>query len=169
MTSTVFGMPYRGSFGVAMALHVLTGVFVIGPLGLATLTAPMLLRAKRNGGEAGTGAAALPAMRAAIRSIRWLTLASVLVVGLGFALMHQGTFGSVRNVTDPWILWSIALWATAVIINLVPLDRALSRAVDTLEAGHDARGLAPVVAAAGVASSVCWVSIVILMVVKPGA
>jgi hypothetical protein len=167
-------MPYRGSFGVAMALHVLTAVFVIGPLGVATLTAPMLLRAKCTGigadaGAGGVAGSALPAVRVAVRSIRWLTLASVVVAGFGFAILKQGSFGSVREVTDPWVFWSVALWAVALVINLVPLDRTLSRAADTLDAGGDARGLAPVVAAAGVASSMCWVLIVILMVIKPGA
>jgi hypothetical protein len=80
-------MPYRGSFGVAMALHVLTAVFVIGPLGVATLTAPMLLRAKRTGigadADAGVACNALPAVRVAVRSIRWLTLASVSSRGSG--------------------------------------------------------------------------------------
>jgi hypothetical protein len=83
--------------------------------------------------------------------------------------LNKGSFGSVREVTDPWVFWSVALWAVAMVINLVPLDRTLSRAADTLDAGGDARGLAPVVAAAGVASAMCWVLIVILMVVKPGA
>lgn len=169
--STVFDMPYRGSFGVAMALHVLTAVFVIGPLGLTTLIAPALLRGKRTGDGGGTvaGGGTLPGVRTAVRFIRGLSLASVLVVGLGFVILREGTFGSVRGVTDPWILWSIVLWAVAIIINLVPLDRALSRAVDTVEAGGDVRGLVPVVAVAGVGSSLCWVLIVIMMVVKPGA
>jgi hypothetical protein len=167
-------MPYRGSFGVAMALHVLTAVFVIGPLGVATLAAPRLLHAARRaagarGGAGEGGVASAAGLRMAVRSIRGFTLASVLVVAFGFALVNQGAFGSVRSVGDPWILMSIVVWTLAVVVNVVFLDAGLRRALGVLEGGGDVARFAPVVEAAAVLSAACWVTIVVLMVVKPGA
>jgi hypothetical protein len=170
-------MPYRGSFGVIMALHVLTAVFVVGPLGVATLAAPRLLRAARRaaaggaGGAAGGGGGALSmaGLRMAVWSIRGFTLASVLVVAFGFALVNQGAFGSVRGVGDPWILASIIVWVLAAVVNAVVLDAGLRRALGVLEGGGDAARLVPVVEAAAVLSAACWATIVVLMVVKPGA
>ena len=70
---------------------------------------------------------------------------------------------------NPWILASIIIWAFAVVVNLGVLDAGLRRALAVLEGGGDVAHFAPVVEAAAVLSAACWVIIVILMVVKPGA
>jgi hypothetical protein len=139
---------------------VLTGVFVVGPLGLVTLTAPWLLR---------SGRAALPFLRAAVRATRGHSLASVVVVALGMVILHEGSFGSVRKITDGWIVWSIGLWGCAVLLGLAVVARGLAAAVAEIEAGDDGRRHLPAVAVGGVATALCWAAIVVLMVVKPGA
>jgi hypothetical protein len=153
-------MPHTGSFGLVLSLHVLSAVFVVGPLGLATVTAPWLLRAGRD---------ALPALRGAVRATRGYSLASVVVAGLGFVILHEGSFGSVRKISDGWILWSIVLWACAVVLGLTVVARGLAAAVEEIEAGRDGRRHLPAVAVGGLATTLCWVTIVVLMVVKPGA
>jgi hypothetical protein len=161
-------MPYRGSFGLVLTLHVLSAVFVVGPLGVATVVAPWLLRRPRLADNAERRVVAA-GLTGTTWSVRLLSAASVVVAALGFVILHKGSFGSVRTLSDPWILYSVVLWAVAIIINLGPLDRLLARARSAVDAGRDPRALVMPLAVAGVVSSACWICVVALMVVKPGA
>lgn len=151
-----------------MTLHLLSAIFVIGPLGFATVVAPWLLRRRNLVDEVGRRAVAA-GLTGVTWAVRTLSGASLVVAALGFVILHQGTFGSVRSASDPWIFYSIVLWVVAVLINLVPLDQLLLRARSTVGAGGDPRRFVAPLAVAGLASSTCWVVVVVLMTIKPGA
>jgi hypothetical protein len=152
-------VPFRGSFGVVITLHVLTAIFIIGPLAATTVTAPRLVRAGRDG---------LAGLRGAIRAVRYLSLGSIATAGLGFSLVHQGSFGSVRSLSDTWLTWSLILWVVAVAVNLAVVAPALGRAAHAIERRGDGRRHLPAVALGGGLTTLCWVVIVILMMEKPG-
>lgn len=153
-------MPNRGAFGAILTLHILTAVFVIGPMAVAAMTAPRLIR----GGDAS-----LAALRGVLRSTRYYPLASLIVVGLGFAIISKGPYGYHRSVTEPWILVSIILWALAAALTFFVVATFVERAITAIEQGDDARRLIGPIAGAGGIASLCWVAIVVLMVVKPWA
>jgi amino acid transporter len=156
----VLDMPSRGTFGVILTLHILTAVFVIGPMGVAAMTAPRLIRGGRE---------ALPALRGALRATRYYPLASVIVVAFGFAMVSRGPYGYHRKVTEFWILGSIVLWVIAAALTFVVVATAIERAATAIEEGRDPRRFVGIVAAAGGIASLCWVAIVVMMVIKPGA
>jgi hypothetical protein len=152
-------VPFRGSFGVVITLHVLTAIFIVGPLATSTLTAPKLVRAGRDG---------LAGLRSATGTVRYLSLGSIVTAGLGFSLVHQGSFGSVRSLSDTWLIWSLILWVVAVLVNLVVVAPTLGRAARDIERHGDGRRHLPAVALGGGLTTLCWVLIVVLMMVKPG-
>ncbi len=153
-------MPNRGAFGVVLTLHIITAIFVIGPLAVATMTAPRLVR----GGDA-----ALVALRGTLRATRSYSIASIIVVGLGFSIVTKGPYGTGRSVTDSWILYSLVLWAIAALVTFFVVGGSIKRAITEIEQGRDARRLIGPIAGAGGIASLCWIAIVVLMVVKPGA
>nr|MDT0664075.1 histidine kinase [Micromonospora sp. DSM 115978] len=142
-------MPYRGSFGLVVTLHVLLAVFVVGPLAFATAFAPWLLLRRRALADDGGRRAVVAGLVGTTWAVRGLSAIAVLAGGLGFVVLDEGTFGSVRSVSDPWILYSIVLWALAILINLVPLDRLLTRARSAVALGEDPQRLAAPLAVAG--------------------
>jgi hypothetical protein len=155
----VRGVPFRGSFGVAITLHVLTAIFIIGPLAASTATAPRLVRLGPDG---------LVGLRGAVRAVRYLSLGSIVTAGLGFSLVHKGSFGSVRSLSDTWLTWSLVLWVVAVLVNLAVVAPALERAARDIARHGDGRRHLPTVALGGGLTTLCWIVIVILMMEKPG-
>jgi uncharacterized membrane protein len=153
-------MPNRGAFGVVLTLHIITAVFVIGPLAVATMTAPRLVRG---------GQETLAALRGTLRATRSYSVASIVVAGLGFSIVTKGPFGVGRSVTDFWIIASVVLWAVAVLLSFFVVAGSIKRAIGEIEQGRDARRLIGPIAGAGGIASLCWIAIVVLMVVKPGA
>ncbi|EIV95597.1 membrane protein [Frankia sp. QA3] len=153
-------MPHPGSFGLLLTLHILLAVFVVGPLTLVCAAVPRLLR---------VGPGALPMLRLAARLVRGFGLASLLIVVTGAGMVHQGSFGSVRSFSDSWLLGSLVLWVVACGICLAVIAPGLSHAVAEIDAGGDARRRLGSITGGAVLSSACWVMVVALMVVKPGA
>jgi uncharacterized membrane protein len=137
-----------------LALHVLTAVFAIGPLGHAATTAS---RGVRRGDAAATAGSA--------RMVRVYGYASLVVVLLGISLVRpkwHAEFG------DTWVWVSLVLWAVAVALALVLVAPALDRATRLITAGEGARTLTARVAAAGGAVGVIFAGIVFLMIYRPG-
>ncbi|HEY3088034.1 MAG TPA: DUF2269 family protein [Jatrophihabitantaceae bacterium] len=137
-----------------LALHVLTAVFAIGPLGHAATTAS---RGVRRGDAAATAASA--------RMVRVYGYASLVVVLLGMSLVRpkwHAEFG------DTWVWVSLVLWAVAVALALVLVAPALDRATRLITAGERAPALTARVAAAGGAVGVIFAGIVFLMIYRPG-
>lgn len=150
-------MVYSGTYGLLLALHLLTVVFLVGPAALAAMSSPRLVRA---GDAAG--------LRTAARSTRAYTLATVAVVVLGSALVGVSGEGTPEwSMGDPWVSASWALWFVAVAVTLVVVVPAQEAAAGELEAGGT-----PVtgrIAAGAGAATLAWAAIVVLMVYKPGA
>ncbi|WP_261559795.1 DUF2269 domain-containing protein [Frankia tisae] len=153
-------MPHPGSFGLLLTLHILLAIFVVGPLTLVCASVPSLLR---------TGPRALPILRLAGRLVRGFAVASLLIVVTGAGMVHQGSFGSVRSFSDSWLLGSLVLWVVACGICLAVIAPSLSHAIAEIDAGGDARRRLGSITGGAVLSSACWVVVIALMVVKPGA
>lgn len=152
-------MPHAGSFGLFLTLHILAAVFIVGPLGSATVAAPSLVRA---------GQPALPRLRTTLRATRRYPPATLLIALFGLVILREGSFGSVREITDGWILSSILLWLAAVTVTLGVIAPTLARAIAAIEAGQDTARLVPVVAVGSLVAVACWVGVIGLMVIKPG-
>ncbi|WP_163511342.1 DUF2269 family protein [Fodinicola acaciae] len=150
-----------------LTLHVLAAVFVIGPLVYFPMNG---LRGIRTGD--------VDAVRSAARQTFLYSLLSLLVFGLGAAVIAASTkitFGTA------WLTISMTLYVVAFAITLALLVPALRHAVTLMEASHtdlekdetevrtrskldSVRGRAA--ASAGVVA-LLFVVITILMVVKP--
>ncbi|MEX5631315.1 hypothetical protein [Parafrankia sp. FMc2] len=153
-------MPHSGSYGLFLTLHVLAAVLLVGPLCVTTAAAPRLVLG---------GPAALPRLRAAVRSTRYYPPATVLVTGFGLVILRAGSFGSTRGLGDPWLTASLTLWIAAVVITMAVVSRNLRRAVYEIERGGDGRRQLPMITIGAAAAVTCWILVVVLMVVKPGS
>ena len=150
-------MTYSGSYAVVLVLHLLTAVFVVGPLAIAAVTSPRHARAGR-----------ADALRDAARTTRLYALGTLLTVLLGSAMIGLGEVGAAWSMGQLWVSASYALWIVALALTLglvVPGQRAALRAI---EAGSDAAEAARRIAVGGGLALLAWVAIIVLMVVKPG-
>jgi uncharacterized membrane protein len=150
-------MRYTGTYAVVLVLHLLTVVFVVGPLAVAAVHAPRLAR---------TGQ--LDALRTSVRTTRVYAMASVVVVLLGSAMIGLGDIGDSWSFSQLWVSASYALWLVAVALTLGLVVPAQHDAVEALEAGRDAGGTAGRMAAGGGLAMLAWTAIIVLMVTKPG-
>ena len=147
-------------FTIFLALHLLTAIFVIGPLAHAVTTAS---RGLRTGDAAATATAA--------RTARTYAIASLVVVLLGFGLMsakgpdHQPA----GRFSDLWIWLSVLLWVAAVALTLAVVVPTLDRATGAIGRGEAVRTLTGRVAASGGIVGLLLVAIVFLMVYQPGS
>ncbi|MEL4319080.1 DUF2269 family protein [Leifsonia sp. YIM 134122] len=115
-------------------LHVVTAVFIVGPLAILPMTA---LRALRSGNGAQVATLAT--------STSIFGRLSILVVLLGFAVM--GTSDPKYGLTflTPWILWSLILWVAAAVVSealVVPSMRKAAAALGSTAGGATASGVA---------------------------
>ena len=97
-------------------LHVVTAVFIVGPMAVLPMTGMRAIRAG-NAGQVLTLA----------KSTFVLSLASLAVVIFGFGAMATGPARFNLSITTPWILISIVLYVIALIVSLavvVPIMRA---------------------------------------------
>ena len=149
---------YTGSYAVVLALHLLTGVFVVGPLAVTAVTASRLVRA----GE-------VSALRAAARTTRLFSIATVVTVVLGSAMLGLGSVGAQWKPSQGWVSASYALWLVAIGLTIGLVLRGLRAATEAAERGEPTGGFAGRVAIGGGIAMLCWLAIVVLMVTKPGA
>lgn len=150
-------MRYTGAYAVVLVLHLLTALFVVGPLAVAAVTSPRLAKAGQ-----------VEALRSAARTTRLYALASLVVVLLGTAMIGLGDTGQAWEISQLWVSASYALWIVAVALTLGLVVPAQQQAVKALEAGADAGGTAGRMAAGGGLAMLAWAAIVVLMVTKPG-
>lgn len=151
-------MDYSGGYAVVLALHLLTVVFLVGPAAVAAVTSARHVRAGR-----------AEALRDASRTTRLYTLATVVTVVLGSAMVGLGDIGDQWSMGDPWISASYALWLVAVALTLALVVPAQAQAADALDAGQDAGAHAGRIAAGAGLATLAWAVIIVLMVFKPGA
>jgi uncharacterized membrane protein len=151
-------MRYSGAYAVLLVLHLLTVAFVVGPTAVA---APLSARAARAGRA--------DALRDHARTTRLYTLATVLTVLLGSAMVGLGDVGDQWSFGQAWVGASYALWLLAVVLLLVVVVPAQTAAAEALEGGREAGAYAGRISAAGGVASLALAAVVVLMVVKPGA
>ncbi|WP_431279680.1 DUF2269 family protein [Leifsonia poae] len=159
-------------------LHVVTAVFIVGPMAIIPMTAMRAVRA----GNASQ-------VRTLAKSTNLLSLLSLLTVLFGFAVMGMSDPKFNLSVTTPWILWSIIAYLVALALTLFVVVPTMRRAADALDsvpaaaapaaaaaaaaapapaaaATADSRGYPAIAAASGVASLLLLL-VVVLMVWKP--
>ena len=148
-------------FKIFLGLHLLTAIFVVGPLAHAVTTAS---RGLRTGDAAATAASA--------RMARIYAIGSLVVVVLGFGLMSLDspyTGQPSGEFTDLWIWLSLLLWVVAVALTMGVIVPTLDRATAAIGGGEAVKELTGRVAAAGGIVGLIFVAIVFLMVYQPGS
>jgi len=152
---------YPGAYAVVLVLHLLTVAFAVGPSAVAASVSLRHVRARR-----------AEALRDTSRTTRLYTLATLLTVVLGSALVgiSGGTTGTPQwSMGQLWVSLSYVLWLVAVALLLLVVVPSQAKAAGQLEAGQDASGLAGRIGAAGGIAMLCWTVVIVLMVFKPGA
>ncbi len=141
-----------------VVLHVVTAVFIVGPMAILPMTAMRAVRA----GNASQ-------VRTLATSTNLLSLLSLLVVVFGFGAMGLADEKYHLSVTTPWILWSIVAYMIALGLTLFLVVPTMRRAADGLEApsGDQPEAAYPAIAAGSGIASLLLVLVVVLMVWKP--
>lgn len=146
-------------FKIFLALHILAAVGGIGPLIHAATTAS---RGLRRSNAASTAEAA--------RMLRVYSIASVIVVILGFALMSMTspyTHKQVASFTDTWIWLSVLLWLIGIALSWGLLSRTLDRATSMINSGESIAALRGRVTGIGGIVGLIFAAIIVLMVYRP--
>ena len=149
-------MTYSGSYGVLLALHLITVAFIVGPLAVS---------ASLSGRYAKEGNAG--ALRAAARTTKGYGYASFATVLLGSAMLGRDV--SHWSAAQAWVGASYALWLVAVGLCLLVVAPAQQQALVALDAGEPADRFAGRIAPAAGVAALAWTAIIVLMVFKPGA
>ena len=151
-------MVYEGVYAGVLGLHLLAVVGLVGPTAVGAVRAPGLVRSGR-----------ADALRDSARTTRVCANASVLVVVLGAAMLGLGDVGEQWAFSQAWVLASFALWLVAVAVTLEVVVRAEDDAVEAVAAGTDTGPLARRAALGAAVAVLAWSTVVVLMVLKPGA
>ena len=151
-------MRYSGSYALVLVLHLMSVVFLVGPAAVVGVSSARHARAGR-----------AQALRDAHRTTRLYTLATVLTVVLGSAMVGLGDIGGQWEMGQLWVSASFALWIVAVALTLGLVVPAQKQAADALDGGGDGGAFAGRIAAGAGLAVLAWTAILVLMVVKPGA
>jgi uncharacterized membrane protein len=150
-------MDHSGGYAVVLALHLLTVAFLVGPAAIAGLTSARSARAGRG-----------QALRDAARTTRLYTLATVVTVLLGTAMVGLGDVGDQWGMGQLWVSASYALWIGAVALTLALVVPSQTRAAEVIEQGGDGSAFAGRIAVGAGLAVLAWSAIIVLMVTKPG-
>jgi uncharacterized membrane protein len=141
-------------------LHVVSAVFIVGPMAILPMTAMRAIRAGNGVQVAGLA-----------KSTNLLSLLSLIVVVFGFGAMSMADERFNLSVTTPWILWSIILYAVALGLSLFLVVPTMRRAAEALQGSGSTAPAAPnrypAIAAGSGTASLLLVIVVVLMVWKP--
>ena len=140
-------------------LHVVTAVFLVGPMAILPMSAMRSVRA-------GDGAAVLTTAR----STMIFSLASLLVVLFGFGVLGVSDEKYDLSVATPWVLISIILYAVALALNVlavVPALRSAGEHLQSAEAGTLRRNDYQRIAITSGVVTLLLLAVVVLMVAKP--
>jgi uncharacterized membrane protein len=135
-------------------LHVVSAVFIVGPMAILPMTAMRAVRA----GNAGQ-------VEVLAKSTNLLSLLSLLVVFFGFGVMGLADKKYDLSIVTPWILWSIILYVVALGLTLFLVVPTMRRAAEAITAGEASKY--PAIAAGSGVASLLLVAVVVLMVWKP--
>ncbi|MGV8885434.1 MAG: DUF2269 family protein [Microbacteriaceae bacterium] len=142
-------------------LHIVTAVFIVGPMAIIPMTA---LRALRGGHAAQAASLA--------KSTRVFSLLSLLTVVFGFGAMSLAPERYDLSITTPWILWSLVLYAVALVLSLFVVAPAIAAAAGSTSTststagGSSPAGYGRIAGGSGVAT-LLLVAVTVLMVWKP--
>lgn len=138
-------------------LHVVTAVFIVGPMAILPMTA---MRAMRAGDKRSVASLA--------KSTNIFSLASLLVVILGFGVLSVSDKKYDLSIGTPWIWISIVLYIIALALNLFVIVPTLAE-VAVADSTQDARarGAYQRVAMSSGIATLLLVAVVVLMVAKP--
>lgn len=153
-------MKYSGFYAVLLFLHLLTVVFVIGPLAIAGVSAPRAL---------DDGEPAVQRLTDAHRQVQRYGIASIVVPLLGTAMIGLGDVGKRWEYNEFWVSASYALYVVAVLAVLLVAAPAIKKAAAALTAGESTEVFKGRMQAAAGGAALAWVVIILLMVFKPGA
>jgi uncharacterized membrane protein len=136
-------------------LHVLTAVFLIGPMAVLPMTSMRLLRDGAHG-QVGTLA----------KSTNIFSLASLLVVIFGFGVMGMSDAKYDLSITTPWILISLIAYLVALGLNLAVVVPAMQKAAGQTSEASGSGSYSRIAMGSGVVS-LLLILVVVLMVAKP--
>lgn len=143
---------------VLLTLHIFVAIITIGWLAMQSMIVPGMIRR-------GPSSAAF--VRAGAMMARKIGPASSLVFLLGIWLvLRDGDDGI--EFSDGWVGAAMALFIVATVIGAVFIGRAEERAAEKLEAGQPALEEARTISILGGISTLILLTIVYLMVKKPG-
>lgn len=160
--------PYAGRMDtVFVVLHVVSGVFLVGPMAVLPMAA---LRTLRSGEAAAVAATA--------KSVRLFTWLSLVVVIFGFGALGMTDPKYDTSIASTWIWLSIVAYVIAMIINLLVVVPAMQGAAEALRVGTAPAGASPAgtgakpdgyarISAGSGISALLLVLVVVLMVWKP--
>ncbi len=131
-------------------LHVVSAVFLIGPMAILPMTAMRSLRAGQHAQVASLA-----------KSTQIFSLLSLLVVVFGFGL--QGMYSI--PLTTPWILYSIIAYVIALALNLFLVVPAMRKAA--ADAGNGETRSYPQIAAGSGIVALLLLVVVVLMSWQP--
>ena len=145
-------------------LHVVTAVFIVGPMAILPMTAMRAARA-RNGAQ----------VLALAQATSTFSLLSLVVLLLGFAVLGMSDRKEHWSLVSGWILWSVVLYIVALAVNLFVTVPAMKRVAAGVTTSTGTEGTAPASPPAGYgaiaggsgAASLLLVAVVVLMVWKP--
>lgn len=140
---------------VLNVLHVVTAVFLIGPMAILPMTA---MRAVRVGNA--------PVVELLARSTWVFSLASLVVAVLGFGVVGTADKRFDLSVGTPWVLTSIVLYLVALALSLFLVVPSLRRAAADLTSGGSTAAYGRIAAGSGIVS-LLLVAVTVLMVWKP--
>jgi len=142
-------------------LHVVSGVFIVGPMAILPMTGLRAIRA----GQAGQVAVLA-------KSVNIFTLLSVVVVVLGFGALSMSEPEREYSFASTWIWLSIVLYASALMINLFLVVPAMHAAAEELSAREGSTvttkvaGYSRIAMGSGIVA-LLLVTVVVLMVWRP--
>jgi uncharacterized membrane protein len=137
-------------------LHVVSAVFLVGPMAILPMTGLRALRAA-DGRQVDTLA----------RSTYIFSLLSLLVVVFGFGAMSLADRRFNLSIGTPWILISLILYAIALLLDLFLVVPAMRAAAEGLRGGSGpGSGYGRIAGGSGVVA-LLLVAVVVLMVWKP--
>jgi uncharacterized membrane protein len=145
-------------------LHVVSAVFIIGPMAILPMTA---MRAAR----AGNGSQ----VQSLARATSTFTLLSLIVFVLGFAVLGMSDPKDHFSFASGWIIGSIVLYVLALGINLFVTVPAMKRVAAGVSEASGSDGAVPsgrpagygAIAGGSGLASLLLVAVVVLMVWRP--
>ncbi|HEX5495994.1 MAG TPA: DUF2269 family protein [Mycobacteriales bacterium] len=141
---------------ILLTLHLISAVFLIGPLAAAGIQGIRVTRA----GDAG-------GLRATTRLVTIYGWASLAVLVFGLSLVQGKDRGVHVAFGEGWVIASLILFVLAFGLVIGVLRPALRSAVALVEAGQSSAGLTGRVAASSGVVSLLYLALVVLMVYRP--